>query len=155
MYPSGISDKGKKLISFYKGAFSEGLTRTQAYFKSRALKLDTYAKTSMLRDMRVIWEAAEVAEPMKFTPKKYLVGEGHYKESSIKMTQRYATVMKISYYDEDEEQTMEQHITVRHDSLLPPDELKKDAQIAYEKPESPKKEITIMPVAGYYWFKKR
>ena len=155
MFPVGMSDKGKKLYSFYQGAFSEGLTGTKAYFLARKLKLETYAKTDMLADLRTVYSARKVSEPMKFTPKRYKLGEGLYKESSKEMKEKFATVMRISYTDEDTKEKVEQYITVRHQKILSTDDLGEAARIAYEKTESPRREITIMAVQGFYWEKKK
>lgn len=155
MFPIGLSKKGEKLYSFYQGAFSEGLTRTKAYFLARKLKLETYAKTDMLRDLRAVYHARKVSEPMKFTPKRYKLGEGLYKESSKEMKQKFATVMRISYIDEDTKEKVDRYITVRHDEIFTTEELADDARIAYEKTESPRREITIMAVQGFYWEKKK
>jgi hypothetical protein len=149
MVMKGISEKGKAVYNFLKSGVAKGLSSNAIITSLRDAGAATYARTDMLRDLRVIRGVSDDFKGLKFIRRDTLISERHYKTTRKVMDTRYKSVVMVEGVSKITGDEVERFITVSHNTLLQRGEIENAALIALDKADSPTRWERMFPVEAY------
>jgi hypothetical protein len=152
--PPGLSEQGRRVISFLVRGAREGIGANELLRMLQSSGLG-YRRETFLRDYRLVQGLEKEASTLRYVPEHYFPSLKHYPIGKINQPERFLTYVEVEWEHPETGKKIRTYWSIKHDTLLTPKQIKEEVLMDLEVTESPPEpvyegyvSVKVIPVKG-------